>query len=135
MKRFFLLTLLSIFLVSCDAGPQVQWEKYTEENFKRALQSGRPTVVYFYAAWCRPCQLLKSKTFSDLRVIEALENFSRLKADLSFRESRQTIAISDHHRISALPTLAFYDASGEEIKERMYGFFTAEVLLEFLEKV
>ncbi|HOE68635.1 MAG TPA: thioredoxin domain-containing protein [Candidatus Omnitrophota bacterium] len=124
-----------LILASCDPGPRVQWTKYTGESFDAALRSGRPTVVDCYAAWCRPCMMLKHETFTDPRVVAALGSFNRLRADLSFRESEYARAVSKKHRIQGLPTMIFFDEGGREIPRRVWGFMTADQFLEFLESL
>lgn len=107
----------------------MEWQKFDEPVLEQALQSGKPTLVYFYAAWCRPCQQLRSSTFRDERVVNALASWNRLKADMSFREDKTTIARNQAFEVWALPTLVFYGKDGE-IKSKMQGYVSAERLLE-----
>ena len=79
--------------------------------------------------------LFKYKTFTDPRVIAALESFNRLQADLSFRESEYTRDTSEKHGILGLPTMIFFDEGGRESPERIQGFMTADQFLEFLESL
>jgi len=132
MKQFVAGFAALLLLASCDTGPHVQWTKYTEENFNAAIRSGRPTVVDCYAAWCRPCMMYKHETFKDPSVIAALENFNRLQADLSFRESEYTRHVSEKHGVRGLPVMIFFDKEGREIPGRVEGFLTADQFLAFL---
>ncbi len=118
---------------SCDSGPQVDWEKFEESALQRALESGRPTLVYFYAAWCRPCQQLRSSTFRDERVISALAKWNRLKADMSFREDKTTLARTNTFNVWALPTLIIYETDGK-VRAKISGYVSADKLLEVLKQ-
>lgn len=127
------LALVSL-LVACESGPKVIWEKFSEETLIQNKTSGKPTLVYFYAAWCRPCMQLRSTTFSDPTVVSALENWNRLKADMSFRENKLTIQRDQEFGVNGLPMLLFYDSEGNEVLRRI-GFVSAKSLLETIKKV
>lgn len=122
---------IAFTLVGCDSRPNVEWQTFDETVLKTARDSGNPTLVYFYAAWCRPCQQLRSSTFRDERVVNALSNWNRLKADMSFREDKTTIARTEAFQVWALPTLAFYGKDGQ-VKSKLQGYVSAEKLLEII---
>lgn len=126
----FIALVFLLFIISCSPRPHVEWEIYSQEKMEQAAATGRPVVIYFYAAWCIPCHYLKDKTFTDPRVIEALNPYLRLKADMSFRESAKTQALSDQYGVSGLPALLFFDEKGQELENRrFYGFIDAETFL------
>ena len=128
-KKIWFVVCLVLAVGGCDSRPNVEWQKFDETVLKTAQDSGQPTLVYFYAAWCRPCQQLRSSTFRDERVVNSLANWNRLKADMSFREDKTTIARNQAFEVWALPTLVFYGKDGE-IKSKMQGYVSAERLLE-----
>ncbi len=127
MKALRILLLIGLVSAGCKPGPQVQWEPYSQESIDAALKSRKPAVIDFYAAWCGPCMEMKETTFRDPGVIEALEPFLRLKADMSFNRSEKIEKISNQYDINGLPTMIFFDASGNQ--ERLTGFVSAERLL------
>ncbi|HRK61372.1 MAG TPA: thioredoxin fold domain-containing protein [Candidatus Omnitrophota bacterium] len=129
MKKLYGVILIIFALSGCDSRPNVEWKKFDETALKTAQSSGHPTLIYFYAAWCRPCQQLRSSTFRDERVVNALSKWNRLKADMSFREDKTTIARNQAFEVWALPTLVFYGNDGK-IKSKMQGYVSAERLLE-----
>ncbi len=134
MKRFgyfFLIFYLS--LSGCDLGPHVKWEGYTPAKMAEALKSGKPTIAYFYAAWCGPCMKLKYDTFTDARVVRALEPFARIKVDMSYSHSKQIIEIAEHYQIQGFPTIVFFNSAGEEIT-RFSGFVSANRLLRLIKQ-
>jgi len=128
-KKLCCIVVTILALGGCDSRPNVEWQKFDETALKTAQDSGRPALIYFYASWCRPCQQLRSSTFRDERVVNALANWNRLKADMSFREDKTTIARTQAFKVWALPTLVFYGSDGE-IKSRLPGYVSAERLLE-----
>ncbi|MBI4387990.1 MAG: thioredoxin fold domain-containing protein, partial [Candidatus Omnitrophica bacterium] len=96
-------------------------------------QAGKPVIAYFYAAWCGPCMMLKYHTFSDPKIIQALEPFVRLKADLSFTESEKSREIANLYQINSFPTVVFFDARGKETF-RFSGFVNSEQLISILDQ-
>lgn len=132
-KKIISIFAVTIVFAGCDSGPQVKWQKFESAAWHEAQVSGKPTLVYFYAAWCRPCQKLRSTTFLDPQVIRALEGWNRLKADMSFREKKETIALGREFEIWGLPTLIFYDPAGNMVVKES-GFLSASEVLDAIEK-
>lgn len=133
-KIYAVALLISAFVFGCDSGPKVHWQTFDESALTTALKSGKPTLAYFYAAWCGPCRQLRSTTFRDPDVIQALSDWNRLKADMSFREDKTTIARTQTFEVWALPTLIFYDAQGKEAAKSR-GFMSASKMLEILNRL
>ena len=90
ISSIFILLSMVLGLSGCHSGPKVEWQKFDEKIFNEAMLSNKPTLVYFYAAWCGACRQLQATTFHDSRVITSLEKWNRLKADMSFRENKMT---------------------------------------------
>ncbi len=127
MKSLFsrapLFLLIICCIVGCKEGPHVEWKAYDENLIKQAAESHRPVIIYFAAAWCGPCHALKDYTFTDPGVINALEGFERLKADMSFSHSVKVQELDNRYRVSGLPTVVLLDPNGKEAVEfRMRGF-------------
>ena len=135
MKARMILAMMLFFAVSagCEPKQQVYWETFASEKIGATAQAGKPAIAYFYAAWCSPCMALKYETFSDARVIQSLEPFIRLKADLSFSHSEKSRQLANRYHVAGLPTVVFFDASGHEVV-RFSGFVNAEQFLVFLNR-
>jgi thioredoxin 1 len=85
-----------------------------EGAIRKALASGRPTVVDFGARSCIPCKKMAP-------ILEQLEKEYRGKANVIFIDVWQDNAIGGRYRIQMIPTQIFYDAQGKEVKRHM-GF-------------
>jgi thiol:disulfide interchange protein DsbD len=87
----------------------------------------------FYADWCIPCLELDRVTFVNPDVIDALDDFVRLKVDLTNFDSEESEVLRQQFSIIGVPTIVFIDASGREVgPARVTGFLNAA---DFLEKV
>lgn len=100
------------------------------------LQTGNePIFAYFYAAWCAPCHYLKEQTYSDLRIIEAMDSFRRVKFDMSFKHSPKVAALHEKYRVRGLPhMIMMYPGSAPSTWLRVGGFVTPNVLLSAIEQ-
>jgi len=117
-----------------EAG--VQWEKYDASKLAAARAAGKPVVIDFYADWCLPCKELDHKTFSDDRVVQELDRFVRLKADLTAAEDANTVALTKQYAIVGVPTILWIDASGNEAASaRLTGFEPVDAFLQRAQSV
>ncbi len=92
-----------------DRGPFVPADS---RALNKALSSGRPTVVEFYAEWCVLCKKLEKRTLTDSTVVEALSNMNALKVDIDLHPQLQK-----EYNVVGPPTLLFFDAKGREHRE------------------
>ena len=95
------------------------------------MASDQPVFAYFYAAWCHPCVMLREHTFTDSRVIAALEPYQRIKVDMSFIHSEKIQKISETYQINGMPTLILFGPDGKEFYHQS-GYLPAERLLQIL---
>jgi len=76
---------------------------------------------------------MKHETFRDERVITALDDFTRIKFDGSRRTDPEVIATVSKFRISAYPTIIFFNTRGEELVGLRRAFMSADDLLNLVE--
>lgn len=87
-------------------------ESNTEDDFKKALTSGKPVLVDFGSNSCIPCR--------QMRPI-----LNEIKKDYSEKASVLLINIYKHedlakqYKIQLIPTLVFFDAKGKEVFRHM----------------
>lgn len=130
-----LAALAGIWLIILTPREGVRWEAYSAEKLQIAREAGKPAVLDFYADWCIPCHELDQFTFTDKRVIAALENFARLKVDLTDPEGKEAAEVIDKFDVVGVPVIAFVDPKGEEIKSaRITGFVSADEFMENLKR-
>ena len=117
------------FAIPRKHATAVTWEKYDAQKIAAA---NKPVVIDFYADWCLPCKELDHKTFTDPAVVEELDRFIRLKADLTVAEDATTKALTQQYQILGVPTIIFIGANGKERTDlRLTGF---EPPAKFLER-
>ena len=79
------------------------------------------------------CYRLKEKTFTDPRVIEGLEEFARLKADMSFLRSPKIADIARRYQINGVPAIIIFNSEGREVL-RIPGYIDAGQFLKILRR-
>ncbi|MFA6601025.1 MAG: cytochrome c biogenesis protein CcdA [Candidatus Omnitrophota bacterium] len=115
---------------------RVQWESYSPAKLAAAAQAKRPVVIDFYADWCIPCHELERFTYSNRRVIEALDLFVRLKVDLTQPDAPDTMELVRQYNVFGVPTAVFLDPFGREIEEaRISGFVSPDEMLSVLNSI
>ncbi|MEA2076510.1 MAG: cytochrome c biogenesis protein CcdA [Candidatus Marinimicrobia bacterium] len=115
---------LGIFMIKpvTEGSSDISWDVYSETILENAIEDRTPVIIDFYADWCNPCKELEHITFTDPEVQEILKDFIRLKVDLTVVND-STNAIKRKFEIPGVPTIIFYDRTGNERKKlRLNGF-------------
>ncbi len=87
------------FMTSYDAAKQ------------RAIDEGKPLLVYFWAPWCVWCDRYHENVFPDSRVKGAMESYVRVAVNVD-----ESPGLVDRYRVRGPPTLVWvYPESGEEL--------------------
>ncbi|EIO9265174.1 protein-disulfide reductase DsbD [Vibrio alginolyticus] len=105
-----------------------------EEQLALAKAAGKPVMLDFYADWCVACKEFEKYTFHDPSVEAKLQDFILLQADVT-KNQVQDIELLKHMNVLGLPTIEFWDASGEHVSNaRLTGFMQAEPFLEHIKQ-
>ena len=113
----------------------IRWLSDDGPGFARAREAGLPVVVDFWADWCGACAVLERVTFSDPRVVKALERFVAIRLDGS--EGSAALAsgrfdgAAERWQVRGLPTVLLLDPRGR-VLDRIEGVVDAG---EFLERL
>lgn len=128
------LIALAFYLPFFTPGESVEWQPYTPQAYEAALKDEKPIIIDFFAEWCAPCHELEYYTYTNERVIEALERFTRFKADVTDPRDEKVMKVVERFEVAGVPTILFIDASGEVVEEaRIMGFIGPEELLMVIE--
>jgi thioredoxin 1 len=101
--------------------------KISDDDFlKMVLESGKPSVVDFWATWCVPCRRLDeilSETARDYG-----DKVSFFKMDVN-----ESSATASKYAVRSIPMLLFF--SGGEVVDHAVGSLSREILEEKLNRL
>lgn len=97
-----------------------------ETKLIAANADGKTVMVDLYADWCFACKEFEKYTFPDADVIAALDDTVWMQIDLT-DNTPTSIEFQEAFGVLGLPTIMFFDTSGEELSNgRVTGFMKAE---------
>ena len=104
-----------------------------------AQQTGKPMLINFTAAWCRPCTVLDEEVFADRAIADDLnDRYIAIRVTDRKQEEGKNApdveAFEQRYAVRAFPTVVFTDANGAE-QARMEGFRGREEFERILERV
>ncbi len=123
MKKF-LLAIICLVLFSAMANAE---EKGSDSRIRKALSSGKPTVVDFGAGHCIPCKKMKP-------ILDSLAVEYRGRANVLFVDIKEERDMPGRYRIQLIPTQVFFDSGGKEVRRHM-GFMDKSEILAVLKEL
>lgn len=120
-----------------QAQPSIQFTRIStvddlNSQLEQAKLAGKPVMLDFYADWCVACKEFEKYTFHQPDVEAKLRNFVLLQADVT-KNLPQDIALLKEMNVLGLPTIEFWDASGQHVSNaRLTGFMQAEPFLQHI---
>ena len=98
----------------------------SDQNFEQdVLQSQRPVLVDFWAAWCAPCRMLAPTVEAVAEKYEGAAEVVKLNVD-------ENPAVSQRYGIKGIPTLILFRGGREE--ERVVGATSKEAISRMIDK-
>ena len=107
------------------------------DGLQQALANarGKPVMLDLYADWCVACKEFEKYTFSDPKVQQLLSHAALLQANVT-ANSKKDAELLRHLQVLGLPTILFFDASGQELPElRVTGFMDADAFRGHLQNL
>lgn len=97
------------------------------EAVSKANDAKKPIMIDFITDWCRWCDTLDARTYSNATVADYVnEHAVPIKIDA---EKGEGIAIAKKYGVMAYPTILFIHSNGDEI-DRILGYVPAEPFLK-----
>jgi thiol:disulfide interchange protein DsbD len=134
-------SLVLVFMAGCSESKQhegngseekIKWIHSETEGLALSKQENKPVLIDFYADWCPPCKQMDKVTFQDKGVIDELDRFVAIKADMS-RPSSPGQAAGKKYGISAYPTFILLDSQGR--KKTIVGYTPPKEFLKALRDI
>jgi thiol:disulfide interchange protein DsbD len=96
-----------------------------QREVNSASAAHQAVMLDFYADWCTSCKEMQRFTFTDPQVRDAMKSVRLLRADVTANNADDQ-ALLHKFDIFGPPTIAIYDAHGQEHKEfRVVGYMKA----------
>jgi thioredoxin 1 len=102
-------------------------ESNTEDDFKKAVASGRPVLVDFGANSCVPCRQLRP-------ILKEIGKEYAGKAEILVIDVYKYQNLAREHKIMLIPTLVFFDSKGKEVS-RHIGVLDKEKIVAKLKEI
>ena len=113
--------------------PPFAWSSDVDAALSQTRSDGKPTFVFFTAAWATSCLELERKTFAELALQRELAaRFHPVRIDATNDEDLTTKSLLTRFKIEGLPTLLILNGREDE-KLRMQEALTAQQLMRELE--
>ena len=93
----------------------------TGEEFKNALQSGKPVLVDFGANSCMPCRQIRP-------ILKEVGQEYAGKAEVLVIDVYKYKELAGEYRVQVIPTLIFFDKSGKEVYRHMGAWDKASIV-------
>jgi protein disulfide-isomerase len=105
----------------------VPWRDDLSAAREEGRRENKPVLAYFTADWCGPCQSMKSTTWADADVEQALREFVPVRIDIDRDRN-----LAHAYAVEAVPMYVVLDAEGRVLKSTS-GALRADEFIEWLQ--
>lgn len=98
----------------------------TSEEFKKALQTGKPVLVDFGSNTCMPCRQIRP-------ILKEIGQEYNGKASVLVIDVYKYKDLANEYRVQAIPTLVFFDKSGKEVFRHMGAWDKTSIVVKLRE--
>ena len=102
-------------------------ESNTEEDFKKAMTSGKPVLVDFGANSCIPCRKMRP-------ILKEIGTEHSGKAKVLVVDVSKFQDLARQHQVQLIPTLVFFDSKGKEVFRHL-GAWDKESIVAKLKEI
>jgi len=100
-------------VVELDPAKGIDWyDGSVEDAFATALETGKPTYLYWGAAWCPPCHAISATIFKSPEFIERSKLFVPVYLD---GDTENAQAYGEQFGVRGYPTMIVFDSTGTEL--------------------
>lgn len=117
-----LLTLAALCTLSLQASdfPKGSPKFFTSASavMQAAKNNGKPVILVFSAAWCGPCQVMKTDVYPSSEVKPFHDQFNWAYLDID--EDANT-ELASSFQVESIPHIFFLDAAGKTLLDHQHG--------------
>lgn len=115
---------------------QVENLQELNQEIAKANANDKTVMLDLYADWCIACKEFEKYTFPNASVQQALTNTVLIQIDLTDTGSDESIEVMSHFDVFGLPSILFFDLSGQELSNnRVTGFMGAQDFSKHINKL
>jgi thiol:disulfide interchange protein len=133
LKSFFAPILLAVPLM---AQAPVTWETDLSVALKRARAEKKPVLLDLWADWCPDCHRFADKVVPAPEVQTVLRKTIPVAIMVSTKEKAEVAEHAElirRFQVHAYPTLVILDTEGREVRRKVTGKWTPDMLVSFLQ--
>ena len=82
----------------------LQWYTSLDEGLQKAIETGKPVFIDFWATWCKNCTAMDATTFRDPAVVKLLSGYVLVKYQTEHPDEPKTRALLNRFSVVGLPT-------------------------------